>query len=46
MKRILSPILIIALMLAVLAGCGDTAGGESPLGSLALTGSMQLDYAD
>lgn len=33
-------------MLAVLAGCGDTAGGESPLGSLALTGSMQLDYAD
>lgn len=46
MKRLLSPILIIALMLAVLAGCGDNTVGDSPLGSLALTGSMQLDYAD
>lgn len=46
MKRLLSPILIIALMLAVFAGCGDTTVGDSPLGSLALTGSMQLDYAD
>lgn len=33
-------------MLAVFAGCGDTTVGDSPLGSLALTGSMQLDYAD
>jgi iron complex transport system substrate-binding protein len=46
MKRILSPILIIALMLAVFAGCGNNTVGDSPLGSLALTGSMQLDYAD
>ncbi len=46
MKRLLSPILIIALMLAVFAGCGDNTVGDSPLGSLALTGSMQLDYAD
>ena len=45
MKRILSLLLVFALAIGLLAGCGQAPATDDPMGGLEKTGTMELSYA-